>query len=293
MNEPQETRRRRCAEISRTRDGRVMITMRGSSFGGCTHSHIAALRGLEEAAPPAFLQSIFQRGHLAEAWSKDELKRRGVRMIEDASGFGNQSQLVLFDDLPDGRLLRLAISPDGLAMNRDGTLRALEVKSFSVDSYAEFCAGWEKNTRYAYQISAVVHGYRKRERRSDIGGAIVPVVCKKDADEECGWAFQLGDIVKFDEPPFTRDEVIARCLRHIAAFDAGEWPKCDSKYGCRYDHNPPLVSLPEEAAIAARYEAALAEYDAAKLELEYACVGRVALDAREFSRGLEQVVRFQ
>lgn len=299
-NETQEAtpQRRRCAEISTTKSGKTMITLRGSSFGGCVHSHIASLRGLEEADPPGALKAIFARGHAAEEWAKEALKLKGIRFIEDASGFGNQSQLCLFDNLLDGRLLRLAISPDGLCLNKRGQRRGVECKSFSRGkSYDEFLSGWAKNERYAWQFSAVIHAYRKRDR-ADTGGVIVPVICDRvneggDFRDPSGqrWGFELGEIVEVEEPPFTLEEVLQRCKDIVAAYDSGEWPKCVSKYPCRYPHKPPPTSLYEEAAIAERYLTAMKEWEAAKIELEAALVGRVAFGGMPVARCLEQVLR--
>ncbi len=294
--------RRRCAETSITQNGRTMITLRGSSFGGCVHSHIASLRGLEEAPPPPQLQAIFERGHAAEAWAKEQLKRRGVKFIEDASGFGNQSQLALFDDLPDGRLLRLAISPDGLCLNAQGKRRGVEVKSFSRGrSYDEFVKDWTKNERYAWQFSAVLHGYRKRDR-AETGGVLVPVICDKvekmdepfdfKAPDGTRWRFELGEVVQVEEPPYTKEEVLQRCKDIVAAYDSGEWLPCEgSKYPCRYPHKAPPLSVYDEAAIAERFAAACAEFDAARREVEEACVDRVAFGGKNVARCLEQIVR--
>lgn len=296
-----EFARRRCAELSVTKSGKTMFTFRGSSFAGCVHGHIASLRGLKEGEVPGHMQAIFDRGHAAEAWAKDELERKGVVWLEKECGLANQQQmgqgLSLFKDLPDGRLIRLAITPDGLAIGKNKRKLAAECKSFSKKSYQEFLRdGLLGNERYAYQFSAEIHGYRRRDRDNSIGGVIIPVIAEnvqgwQPGDEGPRWNFELGEMLVFEQPPFSLDEVMGRCIRIVDAYDRNEWPKCDSKYPCRWPHEAPPVSTPEIEAIIARYEAALCEVSLAQIELESAVTGLEMIDGRRIHRIATQYIQ--
>lgn len=290
-------KRRKCAEVSTTKNGRTMITLRGSSYGGCIHSHVASLRGLQEADPPPHMQAIFDRGHAAEAWAKKELEKRGVVFLEKECGLDNQQQqqLALFTDMPDGRLIRLAITPDGLAYNKTGEKTSMEFKSFSKDAYREFELHG-LNERYAYQVSAEVHAYRRRER-CHVGGAVVPIIASNNPDWRLGddpelrWEFVLGSILSFREPVYSEEQCLERCRRIVGVWDSGDFPVCDSKYPCRYPHSPPPASDVELDAVVARYLVAEAEYRAALAELEPMILGLGEVAGKKIERQQLQTVR--
>lgn len=278
-----------------------MAKFRGSSFGGCIHSHLACLRGLEEGDVPSHMQAIFDRGHAAEAWAKDRLKEMGVRWIDEACGLANQSGQELSvwgDDEASGRTILISVTPDGLAHSKDGNgFVSTEMKSFSKDSYKEFLRdGLEGNLRYAYQVSAEVHGYRKKHRGQRITGCVVPIIASNvkgwDGTGE-RWEFELGEILKFEEPPFTEEQCLDRCREVLRCYDAGEWPACDSKYACRYPHLAALVSDVETEAIVSRYEDARISFTAASHELETLLAGVDAVGNRRVYRGPMQVITLQ
>lgn len=279
--------------------GRTMAKFRGSSFGGCFHSHLACLRGLEEGEVPAHMQAIFDRGHAAEAWAKEELRKMGVRWIDEACGLENQTgqELSLWGDCEvSGRTILISVTPDGLAHSKDGNgYVSTEMKSFSRDSYREFLRyGLNGNERYAFQVSAEVHGYRRKHRGQRITGCIVPIVCENNKDGgDRRWNFELGEIVKFEEPPFTEEQCIQRCRDILAAYDSGAWPECDSKYPCRWPHAPALVSDVETEAVVARYEQSVRDWVAASKELETVLAGVEFLGNRRIYRNSVQMVSIQ
>lgn len=273
--------RRKCCEKSLTRNGKTMFTFRGSSFGGCAHSHIAALRGMREGEVPGVLQAIFNRGNAAEEFAKVELKKKGVRFIEDATGWNNgQSELVLWGDVDADTIIRLCISPDGLAWakNARAAKRAVEVKSFSPKTYEAWQKhGFDGNQQYAYQASAVVHGYRRRDK-CDVGIAVVPVIRLPEG------GYELGDLMLLDDPPFSEEEVVRRCVDVVEMYRNGDWPKCDAKYPCRYPHKPSLISDVEMEVIVADYLDALQRCDALAAELELATIGFDCVAGRRLCR---------
>lgn len=254
---------------------------------------------------PNHMQAIFDRGHGAEAWAKGELAKKGVVWLEQDCGLENQQRngqtLALFQDLPDGRLIRLAITPDGLSRGKDGRKVAAEIKSFSKTAYKEFLRdGIMGNERYAYQFSAEIHGYRHRDRDDSIAGVIIPVIAENNPDWEpygCDtttprWLFELGEVIKFEEPPFSLSQVMGRCIDIVNAYDAGEWPKCSSKYPCRWPHEAPITSDAESEAIVKRYATALAELRSAQGELETVITGFDSFLGRRVCRVALQCIEF-
>lgn len=302
---PRDRPKRRCAEFLTARSGKnagkQIAKFRGSSFGGCIHSHLACLRGLEEGEVPAHMQSIFDRGHAAEAWAKEELRKMGVRWVDSACGLENQrdQELTLWgDDERSDRVILLSVTPDGLAHSKDGNgFVSTEMKSFSRDSYKEFLRdGLEGNLRYAYQVSAEVAGYRRKHRGQRITGCIVPIIAENvkgwDGTGE-RWRFELGDIVKFEEAPFTEEQCLARCREVLRQYDAGEWPDCDSKYACRWPHAAALTSDVETEAIISRYEDSVRNWVAASKELETVLAGVEFVGNRRVWRSQAQMVTLQ
>lgn len=291
--------------------GKQIAKFRGSSFGGCVHSHVACLRGLEEGDVPAHMQSIFDRGHAAEAWAKEELRKRGVRWIDEACGLENQAsqELTLWGDDPvSGRVILLSITPDGLAeaTTQKATLDLLatEMKSFSRKSYQE----WQRdkfagNDRYAYQFSAEIHGYRKKHRNKRVGGVIVPIIAENNKEWkgdvtdkstwEGRWFFELGELEVHHKPPFTEEQCLDRCREILRAFDAGEWPECASKYPCRYPHVSALMADVEVDAVVSRYEDAVRNWVAASKELETIAAGVDYVGTRRIYRSQVQMVSLQ
>ena len=242
------------------------------------------------------MRAIFDRGHAAEAWAKERLSEMGVRWIDSASGLKNQQgqELSLWGDHGE-RTLLISVTPDGLAYSKDGNgYVSTEMKSFSKDSYKEFLReGLDGNKRYGYQASAEVHGYRRKHRGQRITGCIVPIVCENvkgwDGDGP-RWNFELGDIVKFEEPPFTEEQCLDQCRRILDAYDAGEWPACDSKYSCRWPHVAALVADVEVDAVVARYEDAVRNWVAASKELETVIAGVDFVGSRRIYRNSVQMV---
>lgn len=275
-----------------------MAKFRGSSFGGCFHSHLACLRGLEEGEVPAHMQAIFDRGHAAEAWAKEELRKMGVRWIDEACGLENQSsqELSIWGDCEaSGRTILISVTPDGLAHSKDGNgYVSTEMKSFSRDAYKEFQrGGLESNERYAFQVSAEVAGYRRKHRGQRVTGCVVPIIASNvkgwDGTGE-RWEFELGEILKFDEPPFSEEQCLDRCREILRAYDAGEWPECDSKYPCRWPHAPAMVSDVEVEAVISRYEQAVGDWIAASKELETVLAGVEFVGNRRVYRNAVQMV---
>lgn len=300
--------KRKCAEFLVVKNGKnagkTIAKFRGSSFGGCIHSHVACLRGLEEGDVPQHMQGIFDRGHAAEAWAKERLTAQGVKWIDAGCGLEEQrdQELTLWGDDPaSGRMILISITPDGLSVDKRDPENALvnaEFKSFARKSYQEFLRdGIEGNERYAYQVSAEVHGYRRKHRGKRVSGCIVPIIAENNRDWSEGapesvprWFFELGEILKFDEPPFTEEQCLQRCRDVLAAYDAGEWPECDSKYPCRYPHTSAVVADVEVEATVARYERAVQEWIAASKELEACIAGAEFVGSRKITRYQSQMV---
>lgn len=286
-----------------------MAKFRGSSFGGCIHSHLACLRGLEEGDVPAHMQSIFDRGHAAEAWAKDELRKRGVKWVEEACGLENQKdqELTLWgDDAASDRVILLSITPDGLAETQKFGLDLLssEMKSFSKDSYKEWQRDkFQGNERYAMQFSAEVHGYRRKYRNKKVGGVIVPIIASNNKEWQGDvadkytwgdrWFFELGELDIYEEPPFTEEQCLDRCREILRCYDVGEWPECTSKYPCRWPHISALTSDVETEAIIARHESAVQSWIAAAKELETVLAGVEYVGSRRVYRNSVQMVTVQ
>ena len=277
---------RKTATIHTSEKGNRVLTLRGSEFGGCIHSHIACIRGLEQAAPAPHLKALWSGGDASERHQKAALKRWGAELIEDASGWENQSTLKMFDWRQDeGRVVMLKVSPDGLVdasgmmpppcveLNGDGGPRlswfALENKFLGDASFNKALQqGPRYNRGYAWQVSAVCHGYREKYKRNDIGVAFMAQYRGKEGAEEryCLWLMP--------EPPYTREEVIARCWQIFDAIDSGEWHKCDAEFPCRYPHQPEPIPGSVAAAKVQRYIDARVELGAAQRDLEHLLCGQ-------------------
>lgn len=276
---------RETATIHTSEKGNRVLTLRGSEFGGCIHSHIACIRGLAQAAPAPHLKALWSGGDASERHQKDALKRWGATLIEDASGWENQSTLKMFDWRQDeGRVVMLKVSPDGLVDLREGFsapghvdilgeavsgVLALENKFLGDASFNKALQqGPRYNRSYAWQVSAVCHGYREKYKRNDIGVAFMAQYRGKEGAEEryCLWLMS--------EPPYTREEVIARCWQIFDAIDSGEWHKCDAEFPCRYPHQPEPIPGSVAAAKVQRYIDARVELEAAHRDLEHLLCGQ-------------------
>lgn len=279
-----------------------MAKFRGSSFGGCVHSHLACLRGLDEADPPPHMRSIFERGHAAEAWAKDKLASQGVKWIESGCGLEGQKDQELpiwGDDPASGRVILISVTPDGLAADKsdpDGTYINAEFKSFSRTSYKEWLReGFSGNERYALQFSAEMHGYQRKYRSKRIKGILVPVIAENNKDWSEGstaprWFFELGELTVCDQAPFAEDQCLQRCRDILSLYDAGEWVECKGKYACRYPHVSALVSDVETESVISRYEDCVRSWVAASKELETLLAGVDFVGSRRVFRNQVQMV---
>lgn len=276
---------RKTATVHTSEKGNRVLTLRGSEFGSCIHSHIACIRGLEQAAPAPHLKTLWSGGDASERHQKEALKRWGATLIEDASGWENQSTLKMFDwRQSEGRVVMMKASPDGLVdiarMVPPKSLElfgdwpksgwhALENKFLGDASFTKArTQGPRYNRGYAWQVSAVCHAYREKYKRSDIGVAFMAQYRGKEGAEEryCLWLMS--------EPPYTREEVIARCWQIFDAIDSGEWHKCDAEFPCRYPHQPEPIPGSVAAAKVQRYIDARVELDAAHRDLEHLLCGQ-------------------
>jgi hypothetical protein len=282
-----------------------MAKFRGSSFGGCIHSHLACLRGLDEADPPAHLKAIFERGHAAEAWAKDKLASQGVKWIEAGCGLAGQKDQELSiwgDDPASDRVILISVTPDGLAADKsdpENTYINAEFKSFSKTSYKEWLRdGFAGNERYGWQFAAEMHGYQRKYRGKKIKGILVPIIAENNKEwsegsDEPRWFFELGEFTVCDEAPYTEEQCLQRCRDILALYDAGEWVECKGKYACRYPHLAALVADVEAEAIISRYEESVKNWVAATKELETLIAGVDIVGSRRIYRSQVQMVGIQ
>ena len=291
--------KRLTCDLTTTAKGNRMMTLRGSEFGMCMHRHLACLKGFTEAPPEPGLQKIFDAGNRSEPAQKALLASLGVDWIEDASGKDNQIQLRLYDFRPEEqRVVQLLISPDGLmrienearfglgghpALDvRDKastpTVFGYECKALGEVNFKKACShGVDFNETYAWQCSAMTHAYREREKDPTIGLAFMAQLREK-ADPAKPNYIGLGEqyvLWLYDEPPFTKEQVMARCWAVFDAHDAGLWPKCDSVYPCRYPHSASPTSPGIVGEVLRQLADSTMEHDKLQREAEHMLCGMV------------------
>jgi hypothetical protein len=301
---------RKTATIHTSDKGNRVLTLRGSEYGMCFHRHIACLRGLEEAAPSESLKKIFAGGNDSEVYQKRKLTEWGARLIEDASGWENQISLRLWDfHEAENRAVVMKASPDGLIEIVDNGFNApgckllrdngLEIEAFAPPKPRRFAlenkflgeASFHKallhgprySKAYAWQVSAVTHGYRDKYKDPSIGVAFMCQLRGKAGQED---QFVLWLL---DEPPYTKQEVLQRCWDIFDAVDAGTWMKCDAEYQCRFPHNPPPTPGSVEEAMVQRLIDAQSEHAAALRDVESLLCG-VSGDAVVGGRSVRRVI---
>lgn len=315
-----------------TPKGNVSYDFRGSSLGGCIHSHIACLRGLKEGAPDASLREVFSAGNTAEVAQKKLLKSLpGIVILEDASGYGNQEPVVIWDFKEEAKTgVKLFCSPDGLieitdwrsfldacarcniavnlrCSNEEPALFCLENKLLGEKPFEKAKkSGLDSFFNYKYQTSGVCHGYRDLMKTAGVGIAFMAqrrgyevtpeslAAAEVQARDNQRWNDANPDseprpviiepkkrhVLKdeyvlwlYDEPAYTRAQTLQRCWDIVAAYEAGEWPKCDSEYQCRWPHKPSAVPDGVAVEILTHVHELAAQLDAAYREAEYLLAG--------------------